>query len=56
MVFTGDIFQIDQPYLDQWSNGLTHLEQKLEGQPLFQHVFLRKGERSALSELAAKLL
>jgi len=56
MVFTGDIFQIDQPYLDQWSNGLTHLEQKLSGQPLFQHVFLRKGERSALSEMAAKLL
>jgi len=56
MVFTGDIFQIDQPYLDQWSNGLTHLEQKLQGQRLFQHVFLRKGERSALSDLAAKLL
>ncbi|MCI5482740.1 MAG: PhoH family protein [Bacteroidales bacterium] len=56
MVFTGDIFQIDQPYLDQWSNGLTHLEQKMEGQPLFQHVFLRRGERSALSDLAAKLL
>ena len=56
MVFTGDIFQIDQPYLDQWSNGLTHLEQKLTGEKLFQHVFLRKGERSALSELAAKLL
>ncbi len=56
MVFTGDIFQIDQPYLDQWSNGLTHLSQKLAGQKLFQHVFLRKGERSALSELAAKLL
>lgn len=56
MVFTGDIFQIDQPYLDQWSNGLTHLEQKLEGQKLFQHVSLHKGERSALSEIAAKLL
>jgi len=56
MVFTGDIFQIDQPYLDQWSNGLTHLEQKMAGQKLFQHVFLRKGERSALSELASKLL
>lgn len=56
MVFTGDIFQIDQPYLDRWSNGLTHLEQKLEGQELFQHVFLRKGERSSLSELAARLL
>ena len=56
MVFTGDIFQIDQPYLDQWSNGLTHLSEKLDGQKIFEHVFLRKGERSALSELAAKLL
>jgi Predicted ATPase related to phosphate starvation-inducible protein PhoH len=56
MVFTGDIFQIDQPYLDQWSNGLTHLGEKMYGQELFQHVFLRKGERSELSELAAKLL
>ena len=56
MVFTGDIFQIDQPYLDQWSNGLTHLGEKMAGQKLFQHIFLRKGERSALSELAAKLL
>ena len=56
MVFTGDIFQIDQPYLDQWSNGLTHLGEKMRGQALFQHVFLRKGERSELSEIAAKLL
>ena len=56
MVFSGDIFQIDQPYLDQWSNGLTHLGEKMKGQPLFQHVFLRKGERSQLSEVAAKLL
>ena len=56
MVFTGDIFQIDQPYLDQWSNGLTHLGEKMNGQPLFQHVFLRKGERSELSDIAAKLL
>lgn len=56
MVFTGDIFQIDQPYLDQWSNGLTHLGEKMAGQRIFQHVFLRKGERSELSELASKLL
>ncbi|MBR1510210.1 MAG: PhoH family protein [Bacteroidales bacterium] len=56
MVFTGDIFQIDQPYLDQWSNGLTHLGEKMRGQALFEHVFLRKGERSELSEVAAKLL
>jgi len=56
MVFTGDIFQIDQPYLDQWSNGLTHLGEKMLGQKLFEHVFLRKGERSELSEIASKLL
>ena len=56
MVFTGDIFQIDQPYLDQWSNGLTHLGEKMKGQPLFEHVLLRKGERSDLSDIAAKLL
>ena len=56
MVFTGDVFQIDQPYLDQWTNGLSHIAEKLSGQKLFQHVFLRKGERSALSELASKLL
>jgi len=56
IVCTGDIFQIDQPYLDQWSNGLSHLGEKLDGQKLFQHVFLRKGERSPLSEMAARLL
>lgn len=56
IVFTGDIFQIDQPYLDQWSNGLTHLGEKMAGQRLFEHVFLRKGERSELSEIAARLL
>ena len=56
MVFTGDVFQIDQPYLDQWSNGLTHLGEKMKGQFLFEHVFLRKGERSMLSEIASKLL
>ena len=56
IVFTGDIFQIDQPYLDQWSNGLTHLGEKMAGQKLFEHVFLRKGERSELSEIASKLL
>lgn len=56
MVFTGDIFQIDQPYLDQWSNGLTHLNEKMSGQKIFEHVFLRIGERSELSDLASKLL
>ena len=56
IVFTGDIQQIDQPYLDQWSNGLTHLGDKMSGQSLFEHVNLRKGERSQLSEIAARLL
>ena len=56
MVFTGDIFQIDQPYLDQWSNGLTHLGDKMDGQRMFEHIFLHKGERSELSEIASKLL
>lgn len=56
IVLTGDIFQIDQPYLDQWSNGLTHVGEKMDGQKIFQHIFLRKGERSELSEIAAKLL
>lgn len=56
MVFTGDLFQIDQPYLDIYSNGLTHLGEKMSGQPLFEHVNLRKGERSELSDLASRLL
>ncbi|MBO6168622.1 MAG: PhoH family protein [Bacteroidales bacterium] len=56
MVFTGDVFQIDQPYLDQWTNGLSYIAERLSGQKLFQHVFLRKGERSELSEMASKLL
>ncbi len=56
IVFTGDIFQIDQPYLDMYSNGLTHLGEKLSGQPLFEHINLTKGERSELSEIASKLL
>ncbi len=56
IVFTGDIFQIDQPYLDIHSNGLTHLGDKLYGESIFSHVNLVKGERSELSELAGKLL
>ncbi|MGM9735571.1 MAG: PhoH family protein [Candidatus Cryptobacteroides sp.] len=56
MVFTGDIFQIDQPYLDIWSNGLTHLGEKMAGQRMFQHINLRKGERSELSDIASRLL
>ncbi len=56
IVFTGDIYQIDQPYLDRWSNGLTHLSDKLYGEELFAHINLVKGERSQLSELAGKKL
>ena len=56
IVFTGDVQQIDQPYLDKYSNGLTHISDKLYGEKLFEHVNLIMGERSALSELAGKKL
>ncbi|MBN2480306.1 MAG: PhoH family protein [Bacteroidales bacterium] len=56
MVFTGDIEQIDSPYLDEKSNGLSYLTDKMNGQDLFAHVNLVKGERSYLAELASHLL
>ena len=56
IVFTGDVQQIDQPYLDKWSNGLTHISDKLYGEKLFEHVNLIMGERSPLSELAGSKL
>lgn len=56
MIFTGDIQQIDQPYLDSQSNGLVYMIDKMKGQKIFAHVNLVKGERSALSELASNLL
>ncbi len=56
IVFTGDIMQIDQPYLDMFSNGLVYMIDKMHGQDLFAHVNLLKGERSYLSELASNLL
>jgi PhoH-like ATPase len=56
LVFTGDIQQIDSPYLDISSNGLTYLSDKMTGQALFAHVNLVKGERSRLAELAGNLL
>jgi PhoH-like ATPase len=56
MVFVGDIYQIDTPYLDSQSNGLTYLVDRMKGQELFAHVNLVKGERSALAELASNLL
>ncbi len=56
IVFTGDIHQIDSPYLDMKSNGLSYMTDKMKGQDLFAHVNLVKGERSYLSELASNLL
>lgn len=56
VIFTGDIFQIDTPYLDEHSNGLAYLIDKMHGQDIFGHVNLLKGERSYLSELASRLL
>jgi PhoH-like ATPase len=56
IVFTGDIFQIDHPYLDSESNGLSYLIEKMHGQPLYAHINLEKGERSVLAELASNLL
>jgi PhoH-like ATPase len=56
IVFTGDVAQIDQPYLDALSNGLSYLIHRMMGQPLYAHVTLEKGERSALADLASELL
>jgi PhoH-like ATPase len=56
IVFTGDIHQIDTPYLDAQSNGLSYLIEKVKGQPLYAHVTLEKGERSQLANLANDLL
>lgn len=56
IIFTGDPYQIDNPYLDANSNGLTYLAEKFKNEKISGHVTLEKGERSALAELAAKLL
>ncbi|MHA7111859.1 PhoH family protein [Sunxiuqinia elliptica] len=56
MVFTGDMQQIDSPYLDMKSNGLAYMTDKMRSQDLFSHVNLVKGERSYLAELASDLL
>lgn len=56
IVFTGDMHQIDQPYLDALSNGLSHLVNRMQGQNLYAHITLEKGERSALADLATELL
>jgi PhoH-like ATPase len=56
IVFTGDPEQIDHPYLDASSNGLTYLVEKLKDQEIAGHVTLQKGERSRVAELGARLL
>jgi len=56
IVLTGDIHQIDQPYLDSLSNGLSYLINRMKGQTLYSHITLEKGERSYLAELASDLL
>ncbi len=56
IVFTGDIFQIDTPYLDAQSNGLSYMIDRLKGQSLYAHITLEKGERSELANLANQYL
>lgn len=56
IVFTGDIFQIDTPYLDAHSNGLSYLIDKIKHHGIYAHVRLEKGERSELANLANELL
>ncbi len=56
VVLTGDPYQIDNPYLDSNSNGLTYLVESFKNQALAGHVTLYKSERSQLAALAAKIL
>uniref|UniRef100_UPI0025CE45CD PhoH family protein n=1 Tax=Pedobacter sp. UBA5917 TaxID=1947061 RepID=UPI0025CE45CD len=56
IVFTGDIYQIDTPYLDSESNGLSYLIENAKNHPLYAHITLQKGERSELANLANELL
>lgn len=56
IIFTGDIYQIDTPYLDSQSNGLSYLIDRLKDHDLYAHITLEKGERSELANLANELL
>jgi len=56
IIFTGDIYQIDTPYLDSQSNGLSYLIDKIKHHPIYAHIRLEKGERSELANLANDLL
>ncbi|MDX1700869.1 MAG: PhoH family protein [Melioribacteraceae bacterium] len=56
IVLTGDIYQIDHPYLDTQSNGLSYLIDHFQGEKLYAHINLEKGERSELAEIASNIL
>ncbi|MCH7407863.1 PhoH family protein [Belliella sp. DSM 111904] len=56
IIFTGDVYQIDTPYLDSQSNGLSYLIDRVKDHPLYAHIKLEKGERSELANLANELL
>ncbi len=56
VVLTGDVYQIDNPYVDSANSGLTYAVEKFKGHPIAGHVTLTKGERSELAELAANIL
>lgn len=56
LIFTGDLQQIDSPYLDMKSNGLAYMTDKMKDHEIFAHINLIKGERSYLAELASDLL
>lgn len=56
IVQTDDPYQIDNPYIDSSSNGLTYVVEKFKAQDIAAHITLTKGERSPLSELAANIL
>jgi PhoH-like ATPase len=56
IIFAGDVFQIDTPYLDSQSNGLSYLIDRAKDHPLYAHIKLEKGERSELANLANDLL
>jgi PhoH-like ATPase len=56
IIFTGDIYQIDTPYLDTQSNGLSYLIDRIQNHDLYAHITLEKGERSELANLANDLL
>ncbi|MBM3177598.1 MAG: PhoH family protein [Bacteroidetes bacterium] len=56
IIFTGDIYQIDTPYLDSQSNGLSYLIDRIKDHELYAHVTLERGERSGLANLANELL